>query len=176
MAKVVGDNGKPPDLQGHFDDDDNFVPGSGYHPDEIVTFGRLYWGTQIPEAHFVASLRNIERMYVDSPVDKVAIRVTDYLTPALINATWMPYQGEVLPEDEERDDVFYLVIRQEYFFGNKKNLLGLKNGKNMNCLLALPGLYTNGEFTLFVTAAEARFGIGIGNTSGNPGLRLPPPP
>jgi hypothetical protein len=140
---------------------------------ENASTGR-YW-TNVAEQYFVCGLRNIEQYYRDSPVDKVAVRITDFETQDICNAVWMPFAGIIPPEDDDRGDILYVIIDAVVFFGDV-GVLGLRNGGGTQLLAARLGRKEDMSIQVYITAGAVTIDDLTGNGSGSPGLRIPSTP
>ncbi len=132
-----------------------------------------YWGSK-PEQAFVASLRSISKLYEESPVDVVAVRITDFETPDIATGMWIAYSGEPIPDDKNRKDVYYLLLDSVYFYGDDQTP-ALNKGTGTSCLAARLGRALNGDFEVYISAAGLLIDPDLGNGSGSPGVKIKNP-
>jgi hypothetical protein len=181
MALIYGNNGELPGYREH--DDNPGMPDGVVIHDEGSELDAIdaYWpkdgnGTRM-ERFFVISLDALDQLYVDSPIDKIALRVTDFETPQSIKVTWMAFDGTIPAPDVPRDDVMYIVLEAKYFYGTTlpKEILGLRNGMDTHCITARPGRLPNGQVVMYLVASTLRL-TNTGNSTGSPGLKIPSTP
>jgi hypothetical protein len=181
MAKIDGAQGEIPGYLEHGNNEGMPLEAVKYNLAQEAKDIENYWGLLKLPRFFVISIDTLDQLFDQSPIDKVAIRVSNYMIPELIRITWHSFDGKIPVEDLSRTDVYYLILEAKYYFGVEKpnQILGLRNGANTMCIAARPGLNDKGDFAIYLSAVELKFPDnegGIGNGSGSPGLKIPSTP
>jgi hypothetical protein len=176
MVKIYGAKDEVPGYRAHGDNEG--MPLNAITHDIQVEFHDCdrYWGPDRNERFFVVSIDTLDQLFNISPIDQVAIRVTNFNFPELIQITFHSFDGKVPIEDFNRDDISYFILQARYFFGEEapNRILGLRNGAKVTCIAVRPGRKVNGDFVVYIIAAKIDFEEeGVGNTTGSPGLKIP---
>lgn len=130
-----------------------------------------YWGYHVGDKFFIATIPYIDKLFEDCK--KIALRVADIDDPQRLKASWIPYNGQILRKDKNKDNVYYFIIDEKTYSGDA----GLRNGTDTNCLIARLG-EDEGEYYVFFYASNIELGVpgGTGNSTGSPGIKVPSPP
>lgn len=137
--------------------------------DQADIFIDNYWGSHFGDKYFIATVPFIDKLFEDCK--KIALRVVDIDDPQRVKASWMPFNGQILKKDKNKDTVYYYLIDEETYNGEH----GLRNGTNTNCLIARLGK-DEGKYFAFFYASQIKLGVpgGTGNSAGTPGVKVPP--
>jgi hypothetical protein len=134
---------------------------------------KTYWGNIGERKLFVATLALLDDLFKKSSTNpkQVVLRVVNINNPEIIEAEWMPNAGLPLAKDSSNNNVSYFVINQTTYSGDH----GLRHGSKTEAITARIGKIGSGHYVYFF-ATKFTFGKpgGTGNTTGTPGLKVPP--